>query len=117
MPPAIYAELAEALARNAEARERAAEFLRRIFDFPSTSPVHLEGTTRLLAHPEFRSVEAVREFLGLVEREELLRSLLEPPAPGIVVRIGGKTSSARRAATQSSRRPSSKEGRGWGRLA
>ncbi|PTQ51129.1 MAG: Heat-inducible transcription repressor HrcA [Brockia lithotrophica] len=90
VPPAIYAELAEALARNAEARERAAEFLRRIFDFPSTSPVHLEGTTRLLAHPEFRSVEAVREFLGLVEREELLRSLLEPPAPGIVVRIGGE---------------------------
>jgi len=88
--PAIYAELAEALARNAEARDLAVDFLRRIFDLPPTSPVHLEGTTRLLAHPEFRDVEAVRNFLGLVEQEELLRSLLELPTPGIVVRIGGE---------------------------
>ncbi|MFZ5646674.1 MAG: heat-inducible transcriptional repressor HrcA [Bacillota bacterium] len=57
--------------------------------------VYMGGVFNILNQPEFKNIEKVKTLLGLLEQEELLRSLLEKNVPqeGLAVRIGTELNS------------------------
>jgi heat-inducible transcriptional repressor len=52
--------------------------------------LHVAGTRQLLSHPEFVDPQRLRSIIELVEDEDVIVHLLEPPSPseGVSVRIG-----------------------------
>lgn len=52
--------------------------------------IYLGGIINVLNQPEFHNIERVKSLLGLLEQEDLLRTLLEScdPGEGVAVRIG-----------------------------
>lgn len=56
-----------------------------------SSEVYLEGTINMLNYPEFSDVDKLKEFLGLMDKKELLGRLLNDLSQGnkgINIRIG-----------------------------
>lgn len=54
-----------------------------------SSEVYMEGTTNIFNYPEFKDVEKVREFLSLVENNEIIRDLFGI-SNGMTVSIGNE---------------------------
>lgn len=84
----MYRELSAELSAVMERYEGALEFLDGFTNIPDhNAKVYVDGTTNILAQPEFRDVEKVRPLLELLERAEAAEQLL-PQQAGIQVRIG-----------------------------
>ncbi|QQE77348.1 heat-inducible transcriptional repressor HrcA [Alicyclobacillus sp. SO9] len=84
----MYRELSAELSAVMERYEGALEFLDGFTNIPDqNAKVYVDGTTNILAQPEFRDVEKVRPLLELLERAEAAEQLL-PQQTGIQVRIG-----------------------------
>lgn len=54
-----------------------------------SSEVYMEGTTNIFNYPEFQDVEKVREFLSLVENNDIIRGLFNG-SNGINISIGNE---------------------------
>ncbi|WP_234121438.1 heat-inducible transcriptional repressor HrcA [Clostridium hydrogenum] len=54
-----------------------------------SSEVYMEGTTNIFNYPEFQDVEKVREFLSLVENNDIIRGLFNGSS-GINISIGNE---------------------------
>lgn len=69
--------------------DSALEIVRRALDSGQRERLYLGGTSDLLAQPEFRSVEKVKDTLLMLEKEELIKDLLHAHmGDGLEVTIG-----------------------------
>lgn len=60
-------------------------------DEPAGRTVEMEGTTFILAQPEFTSAESIRAFMGLIDDESSVVRLLEEPEDDIAKNTGQAT--------------------------
>lgn len=75
-----------------ERYEGALEFLDELTNVSDQAGrVYIDGTTNILAQPEFRDVDKVRPLLALFERAEVAQQVL-PQQAGLQVRIGKENS-------------------------
>ncbi len=66
-----------------------AQLLRRMGSRSQEQKVFLGGTKQLLNQPEFRDMERVKELLGLLEEEKVVRNLLQADSDsGLKITIG-----------------------------
>jgi heat-inducible transcriptional repressor len=84
----VYREVSQELAAILARYEGAVEFLDELADVSNDAgSVYIDGTTNILAQPEFRDVDKVRPLLALFERAEAAQQVL-PTQAGLQVRIG-----------------------------
>jgi len=71
--------------------ETAMEILRQALVIEKNERLYLGGTTQLLNQPEFKNIDKVKSFLGMLEEEQLLCDILQKQDnDGVIVTIGGE---------------------------
>jgi len=76
---------------DAELFEIAMEILRQALVVEKNERLYLGGTTQLLSQPEFKNIDKVKSFLGMLEEEQLLCDILQTQDnDGVIVTIGGE---------------------------
>ncbi|MBE3563567.1 MAG: heat-inducible transcription repressor HrcA [Hydrogenibacillus schlegelii] len=88
LAPKIHRLLAQAMESNREALFRAERFFEALLHPREEARLIVDGTTEIIAQPEFRSVDRVRELLKLFEAEEPLFTVLRQVEDGVQVHIG-----------------------------
>jgi heat-inducible transcriptional repressor len=85
----LLSEIRNDILKNPALFETALAVLRQALAVERAEKVYLGGTTQLLAQPEFRDVEKIRDLLAMLEEEKLLSDILHmQDGDGVVVTIG-----------------------------
>jgi heat-inducible transcriptional repressor len=85
----LLREIRNDILTNPAMFETALVILRQALAVERAEKVYLGGTTQLLAQPEFRDVEKIRDLLAMLEEEKLLSDILHmQDGEGVVVTIG-----------------------------
>ncbi|MDW7674090.1 MAG: heat-inducible transcriptional repressor HrcA [Bacillota bacterium] len=84
----IYSELV----RQKKVINAMLEIVEQALTAEAENKVYLGGTLNILNQPEFKDVEKIKQILGILDEEEVLRNLLAPTlqsgADGITIKIG-----------------------------
>jgi heat-inducible transcriptional repressor len=81
----IYQEVIE----QRELFNRVIELLKQVLALESSKKVYLDGVFNILAQPEFKDLERVKQFLAFLEQEEaLLGVFASTPEKGLSIKIG-----------------------------
>ncbi|WP_019119958.1 heat-inducible transcriptional repressor HrcA [Brevibacillus massiliensis] len=84
----MYEEIAQEMRRNVEQYEEMLHILEGTFKNEPTDRVFLSGATKIMAQPEFRDVEKVKDILELLEQNDQLIRLFGEVHTGTQIRIG-----------------------------
>lgn len=88
---AVLREIQNDIIVDAELAENAMEILRQALVVEKNERLYLGGTTQLLSQPEFKNIDKVKAFLGMLEEEQLLCNILQrQDSDGVIVTIGGE---------------------------
>ncbi|WP_003542310.1 heat-inducible transcriptional repressor HrcA [Desulfotomaculum nigrificans] len=84
----IYFELS----KHRHILDLALDLLQARLTMAKEDKIYLDGVFNILDQPEFHNVEKVKVLLSLLEQEDKLRDLLDPPGnnTGVTVRIGNE---------------------------
>jgi heat-inducible transcriptional repressor len=87
----VLREIQQEITVDAELFGTAMEILRQALDVEKNERLYLGGTTQLLSQPEFKNIDKVISFLGMLEKEQLLCDILQiQDNDGVIVTIGGE---------------------------
>jgi len=88
---AVHKDIQHEIDVDAELFETAIEILRQALVVEKNERLYLGGTTQLLSQPEFKNVDKVKSFLGMLEEEQVLCDILQKQEnDGVIVTIGGE---------------------------
>lgn len=87
----VLREIQQDIVIDAELFETAMEILKQALVVEKNERLYLGGTTQLLNQPEFKNIDKVKSFLGMLEEEQLLCDILQKKEnDGVIVTIGGE---------------------------
>lgn len=81
----IYREVAE----HKEFINQVVEILQQVLALGGSKQIYLEGVLNILAQPEFKDLNRVKELLAFLEREDAMRRVFTAtPQTGLIIKIG-----------------------------
>jgi heat-inducible transcriptional repressor len=86
----IYNEISEELSKHVTGYEDLIKVFENVVDTDKEERIFLSGATKMLAQPEFKDVEKVKNFLELLDETPTLVKLISSASDGLHVRIGSE---------------------------
>lgn len=86
----MYNEISEELSKHVSGYEDLLRVFEQVVEDDKEDRIFLSGATKMLAQPEFKDVEKVKNFLELLDETPTLVKLITSAPEGLQVRIGSE---------------------------